>query len=118
MVREFVVGIAMLGADDAAGARVASRGAIRLYFHSMRQTLRDVPSGFDAHCTRRACGDAGACGATGTRVEAERVARHIEFLVEQERGAKRYPRSIYRMHCDAEDARPGDARDFAELDEA
>jgi hypothetical protein len=35
MVREFVVRIAVFGADDASGARVASRSAIRLYFNSM-----------------------------------------------------------------------------------
>src|SRR6202046_3509379 len=113
MIGEFVVGVAMLGAEDASDARVASRGAVRLYFDAMRQAFRDVPSRFDAHCACRACWDAGARGATGTWVEAERVAGRIEFLVEQQRGAKCDPRSIQWMHRDAEDAGAGDARDFA-----
>src|ERR1700684_3183735 len=118
MIREFVVGVAMLGAEDASGARVTSRGAIRLHFDAMRKTFRDIPSGFDADRTRRACGDAGARGATGTWIEAERVARRIELFIEQECGAKCDPRSIQWMHRDAEDARAGDARDFAEFDKA
>src|SRR6202042_1163436 len=91
---------------------------IRLHFDAMRQTFRYVPSGFDADCTRRACGDAGARGATGTWIEAECVARRIEVFIEQQCGAKRDPRSIQWMHRDAEDAGAGDTRDFAELDEA
>ena len=75
MIREFVVGITMLGAEDASGARMASRSAVRLYFHAMGQALRDVPSGFDAHCAGRACRNAGARRATGTWIEAEGVAR-------------------------------------------
>ena len=75
MIREFVVGVAMLGAEDAAGARVASRGAIRLYFYAMRQATRNVPSGFNAYRIRRACGDASARYAARTRVEAKCVAR-------------------------------------------
>src|SRR5258708_26866755 len=115
MVGEFVVWIAIFGADDASGARVASQGAIQLDFDAMGQTFRNVPSSFDADSTGRAGGDAGARGASRAWVEAERVARRIEFFVDQERGAKSDPRSVYRMHRDAQDASVGDARDVAQL---
>src|SRR5258705_3565851 len=105
MVSEFVVGVAMLGAENASGSRVASRRTVSFDFDAMRQALWNVPSGVDTHCACRARGDAGSCGASRTRIEAERVAGRIDLRVDQQRGAERDPRSVNRMHRDAEDTR-------------
>src|SRR5580658_5265824 len=118
MIGEFVVRIAMLRAEDATGTRVASRSAVGFHFHAMGQAFRDVPPRFGAYRVGRAGGDAGARRALRAGIEAERFAWRIDLFGQQQRGAKCYPGTIYRMHRDAEDARPGDARDFAELDEA
>ena len=83
MIGEFVVGVAMLGTEHAARARVASRRAVGLDFDSMGQAFRDVPSGFEAHRAGGAGGNACARGALRARVEALSDARLIEFFVEQ-----------------------------------
>src|ERR1700691_459965 len=70
MIREFVVRVAMLGAEHASRARVASRGAVRLHFHAMRQTFRDVPSRLDTHSVDRAGWDTATRDASGAWVEA------------------------------------------------
>ena len=75
MIGELVVRVAMLGAEDATGARVASRGAVGFHFDAMGEAFRDVPSLFDADCVGRAGWDAGARGALRARIEAKRFAR-------------------------------------------
>src|SRR5260370_14220515 len=117
MVRELVVGVAMLGADNASGPRVASRRAVRFDFDAMSQASRNIPSRIDTHRVRGASGNAASRGASRTRIEAERLARGIELLVDKQCGTKCDPRTVHGMHRDAEDARAGDTRDFAELDE-
>jgi hypothetical protein len=49
VVSEFVIGITMIGTDDAGNASVASRGTISLNFNSMSQTARDVPAGGEVY---------------------------------------------------------------------
>src|ERR1700722_11248709 len=100
MVSEFVVGIAMRGAEHATGARVASRRAIGLHFHAMGKALRDVPASGEGDGIDRTCGNAGSWHTSGTRVEAERGARRIQFDIDNQRGAKSYPRTVNRMHHD------------------
>src|SRR5215469_15503415 len=115
MVRELVVGVAMLRAENASSARVASRRAIGLDFDAMRQAARDVPARFDAHGAGWARRNTTAHGASRAWVEAERVAGRIDRLVEQQRGAKCDPGTVDRMHRDAENARARDTRDLAQL---
>jgi len=49
MISKLVVGIAVIRADDAGDARVASGGAIGFDFNPMSQTARDIPSGGRAY---------------------------------------------------------------------
>src|ERR1700688_2973182 len=107
MIGKLVVGIAMLRAEHASGSRVASPCAIRLDLDPMGQAFRHVPSGGKTHRADRARADATARDTSGTRIEAERVARRIHFNLEQQRRAKCDPGTERRMHYDAEDARPG-----------
>jgi hypothetical protein len=75
MIGEFVVRVAMLRAEDAAGARVASRGAVEFDFDAMGEAFRDVPPRFDTHGVSRTGWHAGARGALRAGIEAERFAR-------------------------------------------
>src|SRR6185437_8474841 len=117
MIRKFLVGIAMLRAEHASDARVTSPGAIRLDLDPMRQAFRYIPSGGKTHRAGRTRVEATARDASGARIEAARVARRVENHIEQQRRAKRDPRAERRMHHDAKDARPGDSRRLAQLDE-
>jgi hypothetical protein len=82
MVGEFVIGITMLGAEDASGTRVTSRGAIRLDFDAMSETFGDVPSSGETHSAYRTCGDATTHRASRAWIEIERHARLVQFRVE------------------------------------
>jgi hypothetical protein len=82
MIREFIVGIPMLRAEDASGARVASRRAIRFHFHAMRQAVRDVPPGRKCNRVGRTCSDATSRHASRTRVEGKGLARRIQIDVD------------------------------------
>src|SRR5262245_23808056 len=104
MIRELVVRIAMLGAEHASGPRVASPGAIRLGLDPMRQAPRHVPSGGKAHRADRTSADTTARDASGTRIEAARIAGSVERHLKQQCSAKRDPRTERRMDHDAQDA--------------
>src|SRR5713226_3318540 len=119
MVGEFVIGITMLGPEDASGTRVTSRRAIRLDFDAMSETFGDVPSSGKAHSANRTCADATAHSTSGTWIEIERRARFVNFRVEQKRNAKCDPRAVFRMDDDTEDAWAGEAahpREFHEVE--
>ena len=119
VVGEFVIGITMLGAEDASGTRVTSRRAIRLDFDAMSETFGDVPSSGKTHSANRTCADAATHSASGTWVEIERGARLVEIRVEQECNAKCDPRTVFGMDDDTEDAWAGEAahpREFHEVE--
>src|SRR5713101_3933000 len=119
MVGEFVIGITMLGAEDASCPRVTSRRAIRLAFDAMSETFGDVPSSGETHSANRTCADATAHSTSGTWIEIERRARFVKFRVEQKRNAKCDPRTVFGMDDDTEDAWAGEAahpREFHEVE--
>src|SRR5260370_30504207 len=109
MVGEFVIGITMLGAEDASCPRVTSQRAIRLDFDAMSETFGDVPSSGETHSANRTCADATAHSTSGTWIEIERRARFVKFRLEQKRNAKCNPRTVFRMDDDTEDAWAGEA---------
>src|SRR6266852_6214904 len=77
MVGEFVIGITMLGAEDASCPRVTSRRAIRLDFDAMSVTFGDVPSSGETHGAYRTCADATAHRTSGTWIELDHRAGEI-----------------------------------------
>ncbi len=97
MISEFVVGIAVLRANHASDARMASRCAIRFNLDPVCQASRDVPSRWKRYRAGRTGIDAASRNARRAWIEGERRTRGLEFDVGQERGAKRQPRSVNRM---------------------
>jgi hypothetical protein len=117
MVREFVVGIAMLRAQHACHSRMALGGTIRIGFDAMRQTSGNVPSRWERDGGSWASSDAGASATGWTRIEAVRAARMIKLAVEQKSGAKSDPGSKHGVNNHADNARAGEARQHRELHE-
>ena len=69
VIREFVVRIAMLRADDTGNAGMAAGSAIGFHFNPMSQAARNVPSGGRSYRRGWTGGDASPCGATRTWIE-------------------------------------------------
>src|SRR5579885_3297973 len=109
MMRQLVVGIAMLGTEHAGDSRVASRGAVLLGFDSVSQAAGNVPAFGRFDRIGRAGGDAAFGSAGRARIEAACFTRFIDNLIDQERRAKRDPWTETRMNDDAEEAWPGDS---------
>src|SRR5215472_9938456 len=116
MIRKFIVGIAILGADYASDTRMTAPGAVRLVLDSMRQAFRHVPARRKRNCADRTCADTTAHSASRTRIEVERLAGCVQLYFEQQRRAKSDPWAVLRMHNDAEDTWPSDSCSLAQLD--
>src|SRR6185312_11921242 len=107
MVGQLVLAVALIGSDDAGGARVASRGAIGFDFNAMGEAFWDVPSG-GRDSADRTGGHAGADSAPRTWVE--RFGRGgIEISIEQKGGAERDPGTVSWIDHDPEQAWAGES---------
>jgi len=116
MISEFVIGIAMIRAEHAAGTRMASRSAIGFHLHSMSQAIRDVPTIGERNCTGGTSGNTTSRHASGTWVEAERITRQIQIEIDNQRGAKRDPRTVDRMDDDADYTGTAKAGELGQFD--